>query len=333
MRIGFLGLGRIGSSHADVVARHPDVESLVVADAVPARAAEAAERLACDSATDVDEMIAGGVDALVVASPTDTHADLIRVGARAGLPIFCEKPIALDVADTRKVVEEVEAAGVQVQIGFQRRFDRGYATAREALRSGLIGELHRVHVLTGDEKPPNPAFLPTSGGLYRDCHIHDFDILRWVTGREVAEVSAFGVNRGADFFREAGDVDNAAAVLRLDDDTLVTLQGSRYNGAGHDVRMELAGTQDTYVVGLSDRSPLTSAEEGVSFPSGEPWPDFWARFAPAYVAEMHAFVDVVKGRMPSPCTVQDGLAAFQVAEAADLSLREGRRVEVAEVAR
>jgi myo-inositol 2-dehydrogenase/D-chiro-inositol 1-dehydrogenase len=333
MRIGFLGVGRIGSTHAEVVSRHPDVEELVLADVDRTRAREAAERLGGRSVDSVEDMLRAGVDALVVATATDSHAPLIIAGAQAGLPVFCEKPIALNVDDSRKVVHEVAEAGVEVQMGFQRRFDHGYRTAREALRSGKLGELHRVHVVTGDQSPPHASYIPTSGGLYKDCHIHDFDILRWVTGREVAEVSAFGANRGADFFREGGDIDNAAAVLRLEDDTLVTLQGSRYNGAGHDVRMELAGTEDTYVVGLSERSPLTSAEESVTFPQGEPWPNYWVRFTPAYVAEINAFVEVVKGERPSPCTVHDGLVALYVAEAADLSLREGRRVELAEVVR
>lgn len=333
MRVGFLGVGRIGRSHADVVQQHPGVDGLVLADAVPGRAAEAAERLGCETAADVDQVIASGVDALVVASATDSHADLIVAGVRAGLPVFCEKPVALDVAESRRVAEEVRSAGVQVQIGFQRRFDSGYSTARRALREGKLGDLHRVHVITGDEKPPHASYIPTSGGLYRDCHIHDFDILRWVTGREVVDVVAFGSNRGADFFREADDIDNSAAVLRLDDETLVTLQGSRYNGAGHDVRMELAGTKGTYAVGVSDRMPITSAEHGVTFPDGDPWPNFWVRFTPAYVAEMNAFVEVASGAISSPCTVEDALAALYIAEAADLSMRQGRRVEVEEVAK
>jgi myo-inositol 2-dehydrogenase/D-chiro-inositol 1-dehydrogenase len=333
MRIGFLGVGRIGRTHAEVVRRHPDVDELVLADAAPGRAAEVAEELGCQSVADVDEMITSGVDALVIASATPSHAELIVAGAHAGLPVFCEKPVAIGGAETRRVADEVARAGVQVQIGFQRRYDEGYRTAREALRDGRIGDLHRVHVVTGDEKPPHPSYIPTSGGLYRDCHIHDFDILRWVTGREVVDVTALGVNRGAAFFREGGDIDTAAALLRLDDDTLVTLQGSRYNGAGHDVRMELAGTRATYVVGLSERTPMTSAEQGVTFPSGEPWPNYWVRFTPAYVAEMNAFMEVAKDAAESPCTVADALAALYVAEAADLSLRQGRRVELSEVAK
>lgn len=331
MRIGFLGVGRIGSSHADVVARHPEVTSMVLADAVPARAREAAERLGCESVDEVGAVFGAGVDAVIIASATDTHADLILAGVDAGLPVFCEKPVSLDVPTTREVHQRVEESGVAVQIGLQRRFDHGYRTARDALLAGRVGRLHRVHLVTADPSPPHADYVRASGGMYRDCHIHDFDILRWVTGREVRSVVAIGSNRGADFFREHGDVDNTAALLTLDDDTLVTVQGSRYNGAGYDVRMELAGTDATYVVGLSERAPWTSAEEGVTFPDGEPWPNFWPRFTDAYVAEMNAFMDVAAGRAESPCTVGDALEALYVAEAAELSRAEARPVEVAEV--
>lgn len=331
MRIGCLGVGRIGSSHAAVVQQHPDVSGVVVTDADGSRAREVAERLGCESRDTAAEVLGSGVDAVVVASATGAHAELISAGVAAGVPVFCEKPVALDVASTRDVLAQVQESGVPVQIGLQRRFDAGYGAARAALADGRIGDLHRVHLLTGDQEPPPAAYIPTSGGMYRDCHIHDFDILRWVTGREVAGVFATGSNRGASFFRDAGDVDNSAALLTLGDDTLVTLQGSRYNGGGHDVRMELAGNRATYSVGLDERLPLVSAETGVAFPSGEPWPNFWERFTPAYVAELQAFVEVAAGQRPSPCTVADALEALYVAEAAELSRAEGRWVEVAEV--
>lgn len=331
MRIGFLGVGRIGSSHAEVVARHPDVTGLVLADAVASRARSAAEALRCEHAETPDAVFRAGVDAVVIASATDTHADLVRAAVDTGLPVFCEKPVALDVATTLDVQRRVDDAGVAVQIGLQRRFDHGYRTAREALADGRIGDLHRVHQLTGDQAPPHPEYIAASGGMYRDCHIHDFDILRWVTGHEVVDVYATGSNRGADFFRDAGDVDNTAALLTLDDDTLVTLQGSRYNGAGHDVRMELAGTRATYVVGLDERSPWTSAEHRVAFPGSDPWPNFWVRFTPAYVAEINTFVEVAKGEADSPCTISEALEALYVAEAAEVSRAQGRRVDVEEV--
>ncbi|MFT4288395.1 Gfo/Idh/MocA family oxidoreductase [Nocardioides sp.] len=331
MRIGFLGVGRIGASHAAVVAGHPDVESVVLADADPGRARAAAERLGVTAADAIDDVLETGVDALVIATPTDSHAELIVRGAEAGLPVFCEKPVALDVAGTRHVRDAVCATGMPVQIGFQRRFDAGYVAAREALASGRLGELRRLHAITADPTPPHASYIPTSGGIYKDCLIHDFDVIRWLTGREITEVTALGANRGAAFFGEAGDVDETVVLITLDDGTLGTLHGSRYNGAGCDVRLEVAGTEGTVAVGLDDHAALRSAESGVDFPAGEPYPTFWERFAPAYAAEISAFVEVVRDGRPSPCPVEEALEALYVAEAATRSRVEGRKVEVAEV--
>ncbi|MFC4532603.1 Gfo/Idh/MocA family oxidoreductase [Sphaerisporangium dianthi] len=325
MRVGLLGLGRIGAFHATTLAAHPEVDELVVGDADEVRAKEVAGRV---GALVGDAFQA---DAVVVATPTSTHAELILRACEAGVPVFCEKPVAPGIEETARVVQAAARSGTLVQIGFQRRFDAGYAEARRALSGGEIGDLHRVHMLTADPRPPAAEYIPLSGGIYRDCHIHDFDILRWVTGREVESVYAAGSNRGAAFFAEAGDVDNSAALLTLEDGTLVTLQGSRYNGAGYDVRMELAGTRRTLAVGLDERVPLASAEPGVAFPGGEPWPDFGTRFEAAYVAELGAFLACARDGGPSPCGVGEALAALRVAEAAELSRREGRPVRVAEI--
>ncbi|MGN9840800.1 Gfo/Idh/MocA family protein [Nonomuraea sp. H19] len=312
MRVGLLGLGRIGAFHAATLAAHPLVDELIVAD--PVRTSPYGRP------GDPFES-----DAVVIATPTSTHAELIIKACERGIPAFCEKPVAGTVAETVKVLEAAE--GGKVQIGFQRRFDPGYVAAALAVHGGELGDLHRVHMITADPAPPPAEYIPLSGGIFRDCHIHDFDILRWVTGREVVSVYARGANRGAAFFKEAGDVDTSAALLTLDDGTLVTLQGSRYNGAGYDVRMELAGTRRTQAVGLSPRAPLHTTEGP---PSGEqPWPDFVTRFETAYRNEIDAFLTSDK----SLCPIEDALAALYVAEAADLSLREGRPVEVAEVRR
>ncbi|MBB6344983.1 Gfo/Idh/MocA family protein [Nonomuraea muscovyensis] len=310
MRVGLLGLGRIGAFHAATLAAHPLVDELIVAD--PVRTSP--------HGRPGDPFDA---DAVVIATPTSTHAELLIEACRRGVPAFCEKPAAVGVKETLEVLA-ADRDG-RVRIGFQRRFDAGYVSAAAALRAGELGELHRVHVITADPAPPPAAYIPLSGGIYRDCHIHDFDILRWVTGREVDWVYAAGANRGAAFFREAGDVDNSAALLGLDDGTLVTLQGSRYNGAGYDVRMELAGTRGTQVVGLGPRAPMRSTE-GLQ-PPGEPWPDFVTRFRQAYVDEIDGFL---RGD-PRLCSVEEALAALHVAEAAELSRREGRPVQVAEV--
>jgi myo-inositol 2-dehydrogenase/D-chiro-inositol 1-dehydrogenase len=332
MRVALIGVGRIGISHAEVLQAHPEVTELLIADVDQPRARQVAGKLGATALESV-ELAFTGVDAVVIAAATPAHAELIVRGARAGLPVFCEKPVAIDVPTTLRVLDAVREAGTEVHIGFQRRFDRGYRNARQALRHGELGDLHRVHLVTADARPPHPSYVSVSGGIFRDCHIHDFDILRWMTGREVVEVYAIGSNRGADSFRTAGDVDNAATLLRMDDDVLVTMQGSRYNGGGYDVRMELSGSAGSRVVGLDERAPVRSAEPGMRFPTGQPYPDFWERFTPAYVAEINAFIDVALGRAQSPCTVAEALEALYVAEAADLSRRAARPVRLAEVRR
>lgn len=331
MRIGLIGTGRIGSFHAGVLARHPEVASLVVTDMDPARAAQAAARTGATAVASAEEVLAAGVDAVVITSATSAHAELIGRAARAGLPAFCEKPIALDLAGTLGALREVERAGSVLQLGFMRRFDAGYAAARTAVRGGALGRLHTVRSATSDPAPPPAAYLPLSGGLFRDCLVHDFDILRWVTGREVTEVYATGSDAGPAMFREAGDVDTAAALLTLDDDTLATATATRCNGAGYDVRMELAGDRDQIAVGLDDRTPLTSAEpQGPPAPA-KPWPGFLERFAPAYEAELDAFLGVVRGERANPCDGREALHALRVAEACERSRAERRPVRLTEI--
>ncbi|MER5441577.1 Gfo/Idh/MocA family oxidoreductase [Streptomyces sp. NPDC002790] len=332
MRIGLIGTGRIGTFHAGVLERYREVGSLVVTDAEPARAVALADRIGATAAPSVDEIFTWGVDALVITAATAAHAELIGRAARAGLPVFCEKPIALDLPGTLAALAEVEAAGTVLQLGFQRRFDAGYTTARAAVREGSLGRVHTVRAMTSDPAPPPAAYLPLSGGLYRDCLIHDFDMLRWVTGREIVEVYATGSDAGPAMFREAGDVDTAAALLTLDDGTLATATSTRCNGAGYDVRMELSGDRDTVVVGLDDRTPVASTEPAGPRAATKPWPGFLERFAPAYEAELKAFVDVVRGERANPCDGWEALRALRVAEACELSRAERRMVRMEEVA-
>lgn len=331
MRIGLIGTGRIGSFHAGVLGRHPGVDSLVVTDPDAGRAAHVAERAGARALASADDVLSAGVDAVVITSATSAHADLIRRAARAGLPAFCEKPIALDLAGTLDALAEVERAGSVLQLGFMRRFDAGYTAARAAVRDGVLGRLHTVRAVTSDPAPPPAAYLPSSGGLFRDCLVHDFDILRWVTGREVAEVYATGTDGGLSAFREAGDVATAAALLTLDDGTPVTATATRCNGAGYDVRMELAGDLDQFAVGLDDRTPITSVEpEGPPAPA-KPWPGFLERFAPAYEAELDAFLRVVRGELANPCDGREALHALRVAEACERSRAKREPVRLAEI--
>jgi myo-inositol 2-dehydrogenase/D-chiro-inositol 1-dehydrogenase len=330
MRVGLVGAGRIGMLHAETLTQLPTVAELVVADAEPSRARAVADKTGAAHA-EVSAMFTGRVDALVVAAATAAHAELVHRAADAALPVFCEKPLASDVAGTKAVLEHVEAAGVSLQVGFQRRFDAGYRAAREAVGSGRLGWVHSIVATTFDQAPPHASYIPQSGGIFRDCHIHDFDIIRYVTGREVATVYATGGNKGEEFFRQAGDVDSSAAVLTLDDGTVATVLGGRYNGAGYDVRFEVHGSEAMIAVGLDERSPLQSAEPGVTWPPGQPYGNFFERFHGAYVAELGGFLDHVLGRIPNPCPPRDALEALYVAEAAQRSRDERRVVHVEEV--
>lgn len=331
MRIGILGLGRIGAFHAETLSGLDAVESLVLADPVADAARTAAERFGAEVASSPEAVLAAGVDGVVVAAATDAHPALIRAAVEAGVPVFCEKPVARTMTEGVEVLKAVLAGDVPVQIGFNRRFDAGFVAARAAVRSGELGKLHTVRSTTLDPAPPPAAYVAASGGIFRDCSVHDFDIIRWVTGREVTEVYAVGGNRGAEYIKEAGDADTTGAVLTLDDGTIAVVSNSRHNARGYDVRMELHGFADSVAVGLDDQLPLRSLEPGVAFPAGAPHDFFMDRFAAAYRAELAAFTEVVAGRMPSPCTVADALEAGWIAEACTLSLHAHRPVRIEEV--
>jgi myo-inositol 2-dehydrogenase / D-chiro-inositol 1-dehydrogenase len=329
MRIGLIGAGRIGAVHAATLATTQGVDGVVVCDIDGGRAGALAGQHGFESTADPADVF-GSVDGVVIGAPTPQHGPLLRQAAAAGTPAFCEKPLAPDVAGTLGLIDLMESAGVALQVGFQRRFDPGYTRARAAVADGSLGFLHTVIAHTYDKAPPHADYIPTSGGIFRDCSVHDFDIVRWVTGAEVRQVFATGANKGEAFFAEAGDVDTATAILTMSDDTQVLIGASRYNGAGYDVRMEVHGSLGTVCVGLDDHAPLTSVEDGVTWPSGEPHPLFFSRFTAAYAAELRAFLEVVGGA-PSPCTGRDALRALLIADAAETSRAEKRPVDVDEV--
>jgi myo-inositol 2-dehydrogenase/D-chiro-inositol 1-dehydrogenase len=331
MRIGLVGVGRIGAFHARTLADLATVDELVLTDVDAAAAGALGAHLGVPVAADAEALLASGLDALVIAAATPAHAPLLAAGIAAGVPTFCEKPVAATLTETLGLTALVEASGVPVQIGFQRRFDTGYRRVRHAVRVGDLGFLHTLRANTHDQAPPSAGYIASSGGIFRDCSVHDFDILRFVTGREVATAYATGANKGAAFFAESGDVDTGAALLTLDDGTLALVSATRYNGAGHDVRLEAMGEKGSLGVGLDQSLALTSAEEGVDFPTGPRRWSFMERFGPAYRAELTAFTEVARGTRPSPCTVRDALEAFRVAEACELSRAQRRPVALAEI--
>jgi myo-inositol 2-dehydrogenase / D-chiro-inositol 1-dehydrogenase len=334
--LGLVGVGRIGVMHANNIAALNGVLNpeginvrLLLTDVAEEHAQRVAAGLEAEYLPSVDALLASGVDGLAVATGTATHPELIKAGVDAGIPVFCEKPVAMNVADALPVLDYIRDKNGIVQVGHQRRFDAGYLKARRAYRAGELGWIHSLRAVTCDMAPPPVEFLATSGGLFRDCSVHDFDILRWLTGREIVEVYAKGSNNGDPAIAEVGDVDTALALVTFDDGTVGTVSATRYNGAGHDVRLEIQGSRRSLMVGLDDKTAMVSAEPGVTFPSGGPHRTFAERFDQAYRSEMAAFVELVLGQRDNPCTPEDAVAASRVADAAQESLASGLPVRVA----
>jgi myo-inositol 2-dehydrogenase / D-chiro-inositol 1-dehydrogenase len=330
MKIALVGAGRIGRQHARVLVSAPGVDRLFIADAVGDAARSLVDEVGATVAETTDSAIEQA-DAVVIAAATSAHATLVRAAIAQRRPIFCEKPLAGDLADTIAVASEVESSGLPFQLGFQRRFDPGYREARRLVESGQLGTVYAFRLAGHDPAPPPDDYIPQSGGLFRDFSVHDFDVIRWLLGCEVDEVYAAGAVRAFDVFAEHGDVDTAVATLRMSDGQLGVLTVARHDPLGYDVRAELFGSRDSISVGLGPRTPLRSVEPGVPPPAGPAWPNFIERFGEAYRAEIVAFLEVARGDASSPCTARDGLQALRVAEAATRSRLEHRPVSLAEI--
>jgi myo-inositol 2-dehydrogenase/D-chiro-inositol 1-dehydrogenase len=330
LHVGVIGVGRMGAFHAETLQALQGVASVVLADADPARALEVASELGVTAAETPEALFESGVDAVAIATATPGHAPLLRLAASAGVPAFCEKPVALALAAFDDVVDDVGRAGILVQVGFQRRFDAGYRAARDAVATGALGNLLVVRAATHDPAPPSEAYVASSGGIFRDLHIHDFDAVRHVTGQEIVEVYADGAVRETAWFESHDDVDAAVAVLRLSGGSLGILSGTRHDPLGYDVRLEVFGARDSIAVGFDSRSPIRSVEPGAA-PPGAGYRDFLERFEHAYRAELAEFVRTVREGGESACSLAEARAALVVALAADRSRAERRPVSIMEV--
>jgi myo-inositol 2-dehydrogenase / D-chiro-inositol 1-dehydrogenase len=330
LHVGVVGVGRIGAFHARTLAGLDGVERVTLADADQVLAERLAAELGVDLAATPEAVVESAVDALVIATSTPGHVPTLTLAAGAGVPAFCEKPVALDLATFDALLEEVERAGILVQVGFQRRFDPGYRAARESVAGGEAGKLLLLRAATHDPVPPREEYIAASGGIFRDLHIHDFDSIRFVTGQEIAEVYAEGAVLETPWFERYGDVDTAAAVLRLSRGTLAVVTGTRHDPLGYDVRLEVFGTKASLAVGADARTPLRSVEPGGPAPT-TPYPDFLDRFSVAYRAELEAFVRAVREGGQSASTLADARAALVAALAADRSRAERRPVATEEV--
>jgi myo-inositol 2-dehydrogenase / D-chiro-inositol 1-dehydrogenase len=329
LALGVVGLGRIGTHHVQTLLGLDDV-SVSVTDADQERTQRIADELGVRAVATPEALVEAGVDALVIATSTPSHAPLLELAAASAVAAFCEKPVALDLATLDRVRAAVDRAGIAVQIGFQRRFDAGYEAAREAVAAGAVGRILVMRAATHDPVPPPAEYIAASGGIFCDLHIHDFDAVRFVSGEEITEVYAGGAGLDAPWVEQLDDVDVAAAVLRLSGGGLVIVSGTRRDPLGYDVRLEVFGTGDSIAVGQDARTPIRSAEPGAPGPPPAAYRDFWDRFAPAYRKELTAFVRTVRTGSPSPCSLAEARAALAVALAAERSRAERRPVSIAE---
>ena len=337
MRIGLMGLGRIGAFHANTLAALSQVDELIVTDPVAATVAAVTGRHEKVRSVDSPEALLGaGLDGVGIAAATNTHADLLRAAVKAGVPAFCEKPIAATADEAVQIRDWLAGSDTPVQIGYPRRFDPAFVAARDAARDGSLGRIHTVRSTTLDPSPPPATYLAVSGGIFRDCSVHDFDAVRWVTGREVVEVYSVGAidpTAADDTYAVHGDWTTASTLLTMDDGSIGVVSNTRTNARGYDVRLEVHGTDDAVAAGLDDGLPLRATQPHVAWPSGPAHTFFMDRFAEAFRIELATFCEVAAGRTPSPCTVEDAMGTAWAAEAATLSAREHRPVRIDEVAR
>ncbi len=327
VRFALIGAGRIGRLHAANLAAESRVRFTAVADVATASAAAVAATHGAQ-AVSVEAAAAGpDIDAVLIASSTDSHADLIERAARAGKAILCEKPIDLDTQRARQAVAVAEDCGVPLAIGFNRRFDSNFRALKARLEAGDIGQLETVAITSRDPEPPAIEYLRSSGGLFRDMMIHDFDMVRWLTGEDAVELHAMAANLIDPAIGAIGDVDTAIVTLRMASGRLCQIATSRRAAYGYDQRIECHGS-----LGMARADNVTLSTVEVADKSGfrrdpaEPF--FLERYGAAYQAELAAFVDAVTSGAPPTPSGADGLAALRLADKAAESVATGRPVRI-----
>lgn len=318
MKVAVVGAGRMGQVHARLLASAKAVSELVIADADVDRAKAVAEDLGAEAVCDPMDAL-DSVDAAVIATPTQAHAALVKAAVARRCPVLCEKPLAESLDAAIDLADYVESSGVLVKVGFQRRFDYGYRAARAAVIENRLGKLYLLRFQVTE-----PGLAPSpKTNLLRNTAIHDFDLVRWLSGEEVLSVYADGAQRDKAVFDPQIDPDTIVASLRLTGGALAAVTVSRMSPLGYDVRAELVGSRDHLAVGLTDRTPVRSVERDSAVVGSQRWQSWQTRFEEAYRNEVSAFLDAVAGGADSGAGVRDAVEAHRIAEAARLSLEQG----------
>ena len=322
-RFGLIGCGRIGRLHARNIAAHPGA-TLVTCYDLAAPAAEAcASELGSQAAASVEALLAADIDAVFIASATDTHVDLITRSVQAGKAVLCEKPVDLDMRRVEACEREIGILTARVMLGFNRRFDASFGALRNRLLAGEIGTLEQVLITSRDPEPPSPQFIAGSGGLFRDLTIHDFDMARYLAG-DIVAVQAMGANLIDPAIKAAGDIDAAMIIMRAASGALVHINNSRRCAYGYDQRIEAFGSGG--MLQAHNQHPTTvQAWTAERTHAQDRVPHFFIdRYADAYRAEIGHFIECLSGGKPFLAGFAEGKAALQLADAALASLASGR---------
>ena len=328
LKVGLLGAGRIAGVHATAISSNPRSTLVAVSDKFPEAAQKLAAQYGCE-ARETDAILNDpDINAVLIATSTDTHSDLIERAVAAGKAVLCEKPVDLSLERAKACLKNVN--GKPVMIGFNRRFDPNFGALKAALNNGEIGKAELLSITSFDPAPPPVSYIKVSGGLFRDMMIHDFDMANFIMGEAPVSVSAFGSSIVDAAIGEAGDVDTAVVTLTYADGRIAVIKNSRRAVYGYDQRVELLGSEGLLQAqNMLENTVVKSTTAGVT--GAKPTYFFLERYMPAYAAEWAAFVDAVNGGTALPVTLEDGVAALAMAEAATRSVKEGRPIKLSEV--
>ena len=333
LNVGIIGAGRIGSLHAKSIAYNvPTAKVVGITDVFAESAQKVAKELNIPKIyNDYKEMLSDSeIDAVLICSSTDTHADIAIEAAQAGKHIFCEKPIDLTPEKVRAVIDAQKKAGVKLQVGFNRRFDHNFAKVKAMVKNGDIGEVHIIKITSRDPAPPPAEYSAVSGGMFLDMTIHDFDMARFLAGSEITEVYANATCLVDPAIGEAGDVDTAVISLKFANGAVGVIDNSRKAAYGYDQRIEVFGSKGAAVAANDTETNVTfMGENGVI--SDKPLYFFLERYMQSFRDEMLQFVDAVLNDKPTPTNVEDGLYSILVALAAKKSVAKGRPVKISEI--
>ncbi|GAB1478829.1 inositol 2-dehydrogenase [Paracoccaceae bacterium] len=330
VRFGLLGAGRIGKVHAKAVTGDANAKLVAVADAFPAAAEAIAAQYGCDVRTIEAIEAASDIDAVVICTPTDTHADLIERFVKAGKAVFCEKPIDLSLARVKQCLEVVRAHKGVLMVGFNRRFDPHFRAVRAEIEKGSIGAVEMAVITSRDPGAPPVEYIGRSGGIFRDMTIHDFDMARFLLGEEIAEVVATAAVLVDPAIGTAGDFDSVQVLLKTASGKQAVISNSRRATYGYDQRIEVHGSLGA--VSAENQRPVSIEVANATGYTRPPLHDFFmTRYTEAYAAEIAAFIVALNGKSAAAPSGEDGLAALALAEAALKSVAEGRVVKLSEI--